>query len=710
MFSLPFIGRGATAATGALLSLNESRILRKVGGALVSSFLRKNWRDPPFNARGDGVTDDTAAIQAALAAGVGYADDGATYLTSDTIDVPSGITVSGFQTVVRCTAANKPALRCVSTTRTVIRDIEIQAPNGTGIQLLHGCNFCKVLGVWVTQYADKGVELYSQYAAPEWNEIEARIDQGPHGIPDMDSQTAVSVLGLQLYLKLRLWINYSGHGLWIDDSLPGGSPGYKSQAPDIVIFLMNGIARSAGDGTALRVNAQAPTVRMKLETPAVQVALDSRGSENLRIDSVFDGCEPWPEATPIPAPPHNPLVLVSPTIPGLASGRNTILGASDGGSGVYQSQLSPTIVTIQQQYGPDWKNQPDMVVNAAHQRIVMNGVLGRSVALSADTDGRSIASVWYGSSGLNFTNWEIYLVNAGDTDLDIEHESLLEGVPGGRILTATGQTVTLFARPGYPPAWVRLRRHAGYDRWVADTPVNNALVYPYMGQWGANGGGYWDPGAMQLLAGNWVSREGAKLWMVAGGAGTTTRNTALFTGGRQAILSAGGKYFEGASLISTWSAPNVGKPCSMHMHFVTPVQGTTLKGVWHINNNTDTAVLYGSFSNGSGANINAYSDYCSGTFYDYYVASTFGVEYVFSWFFGLTEWQMFVNGAPQPAHGPYVRGEPDGIGAANVRVGASLGGSAVQDLAVRRIAMQSATDYAQRAAIHATLCSSWLGR
>ena len=56
-----------------------------------------------FGAKGDGVTDDTAAIKLALAAGVGYFPRG-TYLTTGDFTIPAGLDIHGRgeSTVIKC--------------------------------------------------------------------------------------------------------------------------------------------------------------------------------------------------------------------------------------------------------------------------------------------------------------------------------------------------------------------------------------------------------------------------------------------------------------------------------------------------------------------------------------------------------------------------------------------------------------------------------
>lgn len=88
--------RPSAAATQAVLATDGASVLAAVNGngyQLVGDPKRINVKDPRFGAKGDGTTDDTAAINAALAAGAqtGISGGGVTFYNGAEIYFPAGI-------------------------------------------------------------------------------------------------------------------------------------------------------------------------------------------------------------------------------------------------------------------------------------------------------------------------------------------------------------------------------------------------------------------------------------------------------------------------------------------------------------------------------------------------------------------------------------------------------------------------------------------
>lgn len=90
--------------------------------------------DRRFGAKGDGVTDDTVAIQAAIntSSGIVFFPKG-TYLISGTLNVPNGTTLQGFSAKILTSANTFHAITLPNNARSIqIRDLTIESSQGIG--------------------------------------------------------------------------------------------------------------------------------------------------------------------------------------------------------------------------------------------------------------------------------------------------------------------------------------------------------------------------------------------------------------------------------------------------------------------------------------------------------------------------------------------------------------------------------------------------
>lgn len=128
--------------------------------------------DAPFNARGDGVTDDTAAIQAALDTGKDVFVPGAAShyrITAALLIAVNGQRLygEGNRSQIRQVAANANVIAANGRVGVGVENLHLYAPgtftsytNGAGVHLT-GCSRSRVVGVTVENHRGGGVVLYN---------------------------------------------------------------------------------------------------------------------------------------------------------------------------------------------------------------------------------------------------------------------------------------------------------------------------------------------------------------------------------------------------------------------------------------------------------------------------------------------------------------------------------------------------------------------
>lgn len=128
-----------------------------------------NVQSMPYGAKGDGVTDDTAALQVALSAagpsGVVYFPAG-TYVISSALTVPSSVTLlgSGFNTtVIKQTSTTANGFTATSTTALKISDLQVYGPSsgsGMGISISGSpTSYVYLRNVRVAHFGSDGINV-----------------------------------------------------------------------------------------------------------------------------------------------------------------------------------------------------------------------------------------------------------------------------------------------------------------------------------------------------------------------------------------------------------------------------------------------------------------------------------------------------------------------------------------------------------------------
>jgi parallel beta-helix repeat protein len=253
-----------------------------------------------FGAVGDGVTDDTAAIQAAAtaaASGELYLPPG-NYRISGTITLPSTITVRGHGAVLHQVTNNTPTLRATSATAVTIEGLELVGVGSgdtasTAVSAAYGvtaraygiwfdsCSNVKVRDVRLRQHRNAGIVLWhsSDVLVDGCNITGTRgqgVSSADSGIPNGDGTTAQfgvwvvsgyagddpsTMKGTNITLRDN-WAGEVAHAYYIGPNYDrvtaiGNRFGYLSQHGFYVVPYKNlSITQSKGDAYAHGIKLQ----------------------------------------------------------------------------------------------------------------------------------------------------------------------------------------------------------------------------------------------------------------------------------------------------------------------------------------------------------------------------------------------------------------------------------------------------------------------
>lgn len=196
------LASAATENAGTIVAPNSGsgRWFRVFSGAVNAK-----W----FGAKGDGITDDTTAVQAAITAADNVFLPGGTYKITTTLTIPSDRKVFGLgSSTVLLVAANIAAITLTSVSRIVLRDFKINgqrltytsASNG-GISAPAsgtGINDIVIQNVQMTAIGGAGIIILGQ-SGNQSNRIKivgCKIeDCGAHGILTQDYVNDVEIVG-----------------------------------------------------------------------------------------------------------------------------------------------------------------------------------------------------------------------------------------------------------------------------------------------------------------------------------------------------------------------------------------------------------------------------------------------------------------------------------------------------------------------------------
>jgi hypothetical protein len=213
-----------------------------------------------YGAKGDGVTDDRAAIQAALNSGADRVilpeprGAATSYKTSGTLVVPDHVSLQGANTsgtLIRCTALNVPILVAANVQRVQISNLRLgyagtPVAGADGI-LLDTAFFCDLRDIWCEDV---------------WNGIRiTNAAGGSSGNHSIIGYRAFSYKRSALLVENALDINLTQFRFHATDSingadaaisLIGGVEGFTASQGDITLGLGHSIATAGNAGSVLR--------------------------------------------------------------------------------------------------------------------------------------------------------------------------------------------------------------------------------------------------------------------------------------------------------------------------------------------------------------------------------------------------------------------------------------------------------------------------
>ena len=332
-------GNGIAINTSTAINVAASKVLRQndAGTIVVASDIEKNWTDAPYNADNTGATDATSAINAALAAGVTHGGPpGSVYAISGSLIVHNNqhIHLRGVTISAACTTA---AISLTSLYDAIVEGGTINNTMGPAVGMYYGCTRCYLIGMRSRAYLGNGLDIYNGLAAGFQNHYEIYFDQGSQSRTRLDGQTAISIVGYELYSSILTSWNYVGNGIRIAD-IPGGG-GHVTLGLRFKCLLANGVINSTYSAKAVESlvgndnifefsseqtgNPSTNSVDcLYMTDPANANACDSN-----QILGTFDGVIPLTVGASIPASPH--LCYVHVGADGRVAGRQTTFGVSD---------------------------------------------------------------------------------------------------------------------------------------------------------------------------------------------------------------------------------------------------------------------------------------------------------------------------------------------------------------------------------------------